>query len=82
MSTSLSSFFSDIFPVVHADSEENPANGTEVKQEGVEEPDSEPVAAEEEDEPEDVSYQLLCFGQVDVFLALNHLGSSHPSGRM
>jgi hypothetical protein len=64
MSSSVSSFFSSIFPVVHADSEEKPA---EAKQEGAEVPDSEAAAAEEEEEPEDVSYELSCFGQVDDF---------------
>lgn len=62
MSSSVSAFFSTIFPVVHADSEEKPGNGIEAKQNEADEPEPEPeaeaAAAEEEEEPEDVSYWL------------------------
>jgi len=61
MSSTISSFFSSIFPVVHADSEEKPADGTEPKQEESEEPESEAPAAEEDEEPEDVSEFLSSF---------------------
>jgi ubiquinol-cytochrome c reductase subunit 6 len=61
MSLSISSLFSSIFPVVHADSDEKPTNGLEAKQEAAEEPASEAAPAEEEDEPEDVSYEFFMF---------------------
>ena len=58
MSSGISSFFTSIFPVVHADSEERP---TEAKQQEPEEPETEAPAAEEEEEPEDVSSFLSSF---------------------
>ncbi|KAF9459522.1 ubiquinol-cytochrome C reductase hinge domain-containing protein [Collybia nuda] len=48
MSSSISSFFSSFLPVVHADSEEQPEQPTETKQEEA------PAAEEEEEEPEDI----------------------------
>jgi len=62
MSTSISSFLSSIFPVVHADSEEKPENGIAIKQGEAEEQESESEAAtaEEEEEPEDVSSVISC----------------------
>ena len=70
MSSSISSFFSAIFPVVYADSEERPTNGSGAKQETAEEPESEAAPAEEDEEPEDVSYELLMlFGPVNIFAA-------------
>lgn len=52
MRSSISSFFSSVFPVVHADSEEK---HEEVKQDAAEEVDSEAAPVEEPEEPEDVS---------------------------
>jgi ubiquinol-cytochrome c reductase subunit 6 len=52
MSPSLSSFFSSIFPTVHADAEEKQEQVTASNEEEPEAPTEEPV--EEEEEPEDV----------------------------
>ncbi|KAF8222540.1 hypothetical protein L208DRAFT_595377 [Tricholoma matsutake] len=51
MRSSISSFFSSVFPVVHADSEEK---HEEVKQDAAEEVDSEAAPVEEPEEPEDL----------------------------